>query len=141
MPEQNTNKTKKQLLSELEALHKKNAELNIIAGNQQTEETIKEHLLFQELISKISAKFTGLYGVEFEQAIQDSLAKIGKYFRADTVRLYRLSLQGDVVKIRNTWRNEHLAPPQEMAQIHELKYPNLARLNYSFRVISLIYFG
>ena len=126
MPEQNTNKTKKQLLSELEALHKKNAELNIIAGKHQTEEPIKEHLLFQELISKISAKFTGLYGVEFEQAIQDSLAEIGKYFRADTVRLYRLSLQGDVVKIRNMWRDEHLAPQEEMPEIHKLKYPNLA---------------
>lgn len=126
MPEQNTNKTKKQLLSELDALHKKNAELNKIAGKQQTEETIEEHLLFQGLISNISAKFTGLYGVEFEQAIQDSLAEIGKYFRAYTVRLYRLSLKGDVVKIRNMWRDEHLAPQEEMPEIYKLKYPNLA---------------
>ena len=126
MSEQNANKTKQQLISELEALHKKNAELNKIAGKQQTEETINERLLFQDLISKISAKFTGLFGVDFEQAIQDSLAEIGKYFRADAVRLYRLSRQGDAVIMRIAWRNENLAPPKEMAEIHKLKYPNLA---------------
>ena len=52
MSEQNTNKTKKQLLSEIEILHEKYAELNKIAG-KQPEETINEQLLFQELISDI----------------------------------------------------------------------------------------
>jgi transcriptional regulator with GAF, ATPase, and Fis domain len=30
------------------------------------------------------------------------------------------------LKIRNQWRNELLVPPEEMAEIHEMKYPNLA---------------
>ncbi len=81
---------------------------------------------FQNLVSRISNKFIGLSGPEFEQSIHDSLAEIGRYFSSDTVRLYRLSLQGDVLKIRNMWRNEQLAPPEEMPEIHKLKYPNLA---------------
>ncbi|MCK5703704.1 MAG: sigma 54-interacting transcriptional regulator, partial [Cyclobacteriaceae bacterium] len=87
---------------------------------------MKENLPFQELIIKISAKFTGLFGEEFENAIQDSLAEIGLYFKVDAVRLYRLSLQGEVIKFRLAWRNEHLAPLGELPEIHKMKYPELA---------------
>ena len=93
---------------------------------KKKEEALEERLRFQELVSSISTKFIGLSGVEFEQAIHDALAEIGRYFEVDTVRLYRLSLQGDVVKIRNMWRSESIAPPEEMPEIHKLKYPNLA---------------
>jgi transcriptional regulator with GAF, ATPase, and Fis domain len=89
-------------------------------------EELKKHGEFQKLVSKISNKFVGLTGDEFEQAIQDTLEEIGRYFDSDTVRLYRLSLQGDVLKIRNQWQDKHLAPPKEMAGIHKMKYPNLA---------------
>lgn len=41
---------------------------------------MKEDLLFQELISKISSEFTGLFGDEFENSIQNCLAEIGNYF-------------------------------------------------------------
>lgn len=58
---------------------------------------MKENLPFQELIINISTKFTGLFGEEFENAIQDSLAEIGQYFNVDAVRLYRLSLKGEVI--------------------------------------------
>ena len=97
-----------------------------ITERKRAEEALEEHLRFEELVAGISTKFIGLSGVEFEQAIQDSLAEIGRYFDSDTVRLYRLSLQGDVFKIRNMWSDEHLSPPEEMAQIHKMKYPNLA---------------
>lgn len=97
-----------------------------ITERKRAEEAQKEKLRFQKLISTISNKFIGLTGSEFEQRIQDALSEIGEYFNSDTVRLYRLSLQGDVVKIRNQWREEHLAPPAEMAEIHTMKYPNLA---------------
>ncbi|MCK5471131.1 MAG: hypothetical protein KAI99_21555 [Cyclobacteriaceae bacterium] len=100
--------------------HPDNPELIHKAGN------LKERLQFQELISRISTKFINLSGDKFEQAIQDALAEIGGYFGVDTVRLYRLSLQGDVLKIRNMWRSEELAPPKEMPEIHNIKYPNLA---------------
>jgi hypothetical protein len=93
---------------------------------KQTKETLEESLRFQELVSKISTKFIGLSGSEFEQTIHGTLAVIGNYFNVDTVRLYRLSLQGDVIKIRNMWRSEKLAPPEEMPEIHKMKYPNLA---------------
>jgi PAS domain S-box-containing protein len=95
-------------------------------SRKQAEEEFKKHAEFEQLVSRISAKFIGLSGVEFEQAIFDSLAVIGQYFKSDSVRLYRLSLQGDVVKIRNMWQEEHLAPQGEMPEIHKVKYPNLA---------------
>ena len=97
-----------------------------INNRKQAEEELNEQIQFQELVSRISTKFIGLSGVEFEQAIHDALAAIGRYFNSDTVRLYRLSLQGDVVKIRNQWRDERLSPPKEMTVIHKMKFPNLA---------------
>jgi transcriptional regulator with GAF, ATPase, and Fis domain len=93
---------------------------------RRAEVELKKHSEFQNLVSRISNKFVGLSGIEFEQTIQETLAEIGRYFNVDTVRLYRLSLQGDVVKIRNMWRSEHLAPQEEMPEIHKMKYPNLA---------------
>ncbi len=100
--------------------------LSDITERKQAEEELKKYNEFQNLVTRISTKFLGLSGVEFEQAIHNALAEIGKYFKVDTVRLYRLSLQGNVVKIRNMWRDEHLASPKEMAEIHKIKYPNLA---------------
>jgi PAS domain S-box-containing protein len=93
---------------------------------KQVEEALEERLRFQELIARIATKFIGLSGVEFEQAIQNTLAEIGGYFEVDAVRLFRLSLQGDVLKIRNMWRDEHFAPEGEMPEIHKMKYPNFA---------------
>ncbi len=87
---------------------------------------MKENLPFQELIIKISTKFTGLFGDEFENAIQDSLAEIGLYFQVDVVRLYRLSLKGEVIKFRLSWRNENLAPLGELPEISKMTYPELA---------------
>ncbi len=100
--------------------------LSLRMSEERSGRAVEERLRFQELISRISTKFIGLSGIEFEQAIQDALAEIGRYFKSDTVRLYRLSLQGDVLKIRNMWRDENLSPPEEMVEIHKMKYPNLA---------------
>ncbi len=97
-----------------------------ITGRKQAQHALEERLRFQGLISRITTTFTGLFGAEFEDAIQDALAEIGQYFGSDTVRLYRLSLKGDVLKIRNMWRDPHLAPQKEMQEIHKMKYPNLA---------------
>ena len=97
-----------------------------ITERKQGQQALEERLRFQGLISGISTKFIGLSGDEFEQATQDTLGEIGKYFEVDTVRLYRLSPKGDVLKIRNMWRSENLAPPEEMPEIHKMVYPNLA---------------
>ena len=85
-----------------------------ITDRKLKEEKLKKHVEFQELVSKISTKFSAVTGTEFETAIHDAFDEIGKYFKSDTVRLYRLSLKGDVEKIRNMWRDEQLAPPKEM---------------------------
>ena len=97
-----------------------------ITERKQAEEQLKKNIEFEEFVSKIATKFIGLSGAAFGQAIQDSLVQIGRYFEVDTVRLYRLSIQGDVLEIRDMWRNENFAPPEEMPEIHKLKYPNLA---------------
>lgn len=97
-----------------------------ITERKKKDEKLKKNSEFQNLISGISNKFVGLTGSEFEKVILKSLARIGRYFDVDTVRLYRLSPKGDVLKIRNMWHSEELAPPEEMPGIHKLKYPNLA---------------
>jgi formate hydrogenlyase transcriptional activator len=97
-----------------------------ITERKRLEEVFEERLRFQELVSRISTKFIGLSGVELEQNIQDALGEIGRHFEVDAVRLYQLSLQGEVLGIRNAWRSEHLAPEREMPGLQERKYPNFA---------------
>lgn len=97
-----------------------------ITEHKQAVEDLEKRLAFEQLIAGISTRYIGLAGVEFEQAIQNTLAGVGRYFDVDTVRLYRLSRQGDVLKIRNMWRSEHLAPPREMHEIHKMKFSSLA---------------
>ncbi len=97
-----------------------------ITERKKVEQNLEEHLALQQLILGISTKFIGLIGVEFEQAIQNTLGEIGRYFDVDTVRLYQLSLQGDVLKIRNMWLSPDIAPPKEMPEIHKMKYSSLA---------------
>ncbi|MCK5105444.1 MAG: PAS domain S-box protein, partial [Cyclobacteriaceae bacterium] len=71
-----------------------------ITDRKRKEKELKKNAEFKQLVSRISTKFTGLSGVEFEHAIQDNLAEIGRYFGVDTVRLYQLSQQGEVLKFR-----------------------------------------
>jgi len=97
-----------------------------ISVRKQAERTLKRNADFEHLVSRVSMKFIGLSDLDFEQTIQNALEEIGNYFGVDTVRLYKLSLKGDVIKIRNVWHNEQLAPQKEMPEIHKLKYPNLA---------------
>ncbi len=44
-------------------------------NRKQAEQAQAKEAEFKQLVSRISMKFTGLYGVEFEQAIQNSLLK------------------------------------------------------------------
>ena len=97
-----------------------------VSDRKRKEERLKKHVEFQELVSRISSRFTGLSGVEFEQAIHDALAQIGGYFNVDSVKFYRLSLQGEVVKLRITWRAKGLAPPNEMPELLKRNYAGFA---------------
>jgi formate hydrogenlyase transcriptional activator len=97
-----------------------------VTERKQAQEEFNERMRFQELISRIATTFTGLTGNAFEQAIQDALTEIGKYFGVDSVKLYRLSLQGDVVKLRITWRAKGLAPPDEMPELLKRNYLGFA---------------
>ncbi len=87
---------------------------------------LQERLRFQQLVSTISATFAGLSGTEYEQAIKGALAQIGGYFDADSVKLYRLSLEGEVLKLRINWRTEGLAPPGEMPELLKRNYRGFA---------------
>ncbi|MBW2572922.1 MAG: sigma 54-interacting transcriptional regulator [Deltaproteobacteria bacterium] len=106
--------------------HMLRASMVDITKRKRAEEALEERFRFQELITKISTKFIGLSGVEFEQAIQDTLAVIGRYFDVDSVRLYRLSLQGDIIEMRNVWRSEYLISEEETTEMYKMKYPHLA---------------
>ena len=97
-----------------------------ITQRKQKEKDLERHREFESLITRISTRFVGLSGPELEQSIQTTLGDIGSFFDVDAVRLYRLSLQGSVLKFRLNWSSEHLAPPQEMSVIKGRVYPNLA---------------
>ena len=97
-----------------------------ITDRREKETELKKQIEFQQLVSQISTEFTGLSGAEFEEAIQNSLAVIGGYFGVDAVRLFRVSPQGDVLKIRLMWQSEHLAPQNEAIEINKMKFPKLA---------------
>lgn len=100
--------------------------LRDITKIKESEKIFQERFRFQELISDISAKLINPSEDDFDQTIQDTLAEIAGYFEVDAVRLYRLSLQGDVLELRNSWRSPALAPPKEMPGLHQRKYPNFA---------------
>jgi transcriptional regulator with GAF, ATPase, and Fis domain len=117
---------KTQLTTELEDLRRQVAEYERTLVQEGDSAPLKEDVEFQKLVSRISTRFTGLSGVEFEQAIHNSLEEIGNYFDVDAVRLYRLSHQGDVLKIRNAWRAKDSVPEGEMPELQKRKYPNFA---------------
>jgi hypothetical protein len=87
---------------------------------------LEERLRFQQLLARVSTRFADLFGAEVDRAIQEALAQIGEYFDVDSVRLYRLSLSGEVVKLRVTWRAEGLAPPNEMPELLKRNYAGFA---------------
>ncbi len=97
-----------------------------ISDRKQKEEKLQKHNKFQQLVFKISNKFVGLSGTELHQARQTALAEIGRYFEVDAVRLYRLSPQGDIIEMRNVWVSEHSVAVAETAEMHKMKYPDLA---------------
>jgi len=99
-----------------------------ITERKQKEEALERHGQFERLVAKISARFAGLTGPEFEQTIQAILGEIGDFFDVDAVRLYKLSSGGDVLKFRLMWLSENLAPSQEMKVILEGSYPKIASL-------------
>jgi len=100
--------------------------LRDITQTKESEIVFQEHLRFQKLVSGVSAKFINPSEDNFEQTVQNALAEIAEYFEVDAVRLYRLSLQGDVLELRNSWRSPALAPPKEMPGLKNRKYPNFA---------------
>lgn len=95
-------------------------------NRKSAEQALEKEAEFKQLVSRISSKFTGLSGVEFENAIENSLVEIGSYFGVDAVRLFQLSPKGEVLRFRLMWQSEHLAPQGEMTEIHKMKYPKLA---------------
>ena len=123
---EDNDREKTQLTTELEDLRRQVAEYERALAQQGDSAALKEDVVFQKLVSRISTRFAGLSGVEFEQAIHHSLEEIGYYFDVDAVRLYRLSHQGDVLKIRNAWRAKDRIPEREMPELQNRKYPNFA---------------
>ena len=97
-----------------------------ITERKHAEEELQEHIQFQELVSKISSNFVGLAGAELKQTRQTVLAEIGRYFEVDAVRLYRLSTQGDIIEMRNAWVSDSSVAVEETAEMHKMKYPQLA---------------
>ncbi|MFT5730935.1 MAG: formate hydrogenlyase transcriptional activator [Desulforhopalus sp.] len=97
-----------------------------ITDRKQKEEKLEKHGQFQKLVYNISSKFIGLSGAELKRAIQDALVEVGGYFEVDSVRLFRLSLDGSILNVRTNWLAGHVVPPEEMPEILKMKLPNMA---------------
>ncbi len=94
-------------------------------SRKRAELEVKQYEKFEKLVSEISTKFVGLSGVELEEAIQNELAEIAIFFDVDSVRLFRLSPQGDILKIRTVWRSRtHVN--EDLSEVHQMKFPILA---------------
>ena len=97
-----------------------------VTERKRSQQVLEEQLRFNKLASRISAKFTGSTGVQLEQAIQDALVDIGNYFEVDAVRLYRLSLQGEILGFRTSWLSGQVDTPEERPEILKAKHSKLA---------------
>jgi len=97
-----------------------------ITDRKQKEEKLQKHSKFQQLVSNISNKFVGLSGAELQQAIQDALAEVGIYFEVDAVRIFRLSLKGEILDVRTNWLSGHVVPPEEIPEILKMNHPQMA---------------
>jgi transcriptional regulator with GAF, ATPase, and Fis domain len=87
---------------------------------------LERHSKFQQLVFKTTNKFVGLAGAELQQAIQDSFEEVGIYFEVDAVRIFRLSLKGEILEVRTNWLSGHVVPPEEMPEILKTKHPQMA---------------
>ena len=77
-------------------------------GLKKSEETFKRRLDFEQLISRISTRFIGAYDVD--DAINTSLAEIGKFSGVDRVYIFLLGHAKNTVDNTHEWCSEGVSP-------------------------------
>jgi len=77
----------------------------------RTEDAIKRNLAFQETISAITSRFTGIY--DLDDAINGTLADIGRLSRADRAYLVLLREHGTVMDNTHEWCAKGVSPQIE----------------------------
>ena len=70
------------------------------ARRHRAEESIKQHLQLQTLLTQVSTRFTTLYPDKINSAIEEGLAQIGKHL--DFGRIALLQFSSDKTKLRLT---------------------------------------
>lgn len=82
-----------------------------ITDRKKAEDAIKRKLEFQETISTITSRFTGIY--DFDNAINGTLADIGRLSRADRAYLVQLRENGTIMDNTHEWCAEGVTPQIE----------------------------
>ena len=84
-----------------------------IQQRKQAEETLKERLAFERLLSNLSARFINLAPDQIDQEIQKALRKILDFFQVDRCGLVRISPE------ETSWRITHAAYASEVPPVPE----------------------
>ena len=74
--------------------------------SQKISELQEDDLRFRKLVKKISTKFINLSVDKIDQALNDQLAEIGKFFNAARVTVAKLSEKGEILEASHMWFSE-----------------------------------
>lgn len=80
------------------------------------EQALRYRLMFEELISVISARFINLASEDIDSAIDDALGEIGTFARADGGYVFLFSDDMKRFNMTHLWRNENLGTRKEDLQ-------------------------
>jgi len=111
------NKTKEQLISELEEMRKRNSELEKLeVERKQAESSLQYRVKLDNLVTTISTNFINLTTGEIDDGINNALQVIGEFVGVD--RSYVFQFHDNGIKMDNTheWCAERIEP-----QIDNLK--------------------
>jgi len=78
-------------------------------------EKLSEPARFYRLVQEVTARLVGARGVEIDAAVQDGLARMGGYFRADSVSLGAISTSGELMPSVHLW--SRLPPPSKVEAV------------------------
>ncbi|MCC6694653.1 MAG: PAS domain-containing protein [Candidatus Hydrogenedentes bacterium] len=73
---------------------------------------------FAKLVSEVASRFAGAGLDEFDDAIEESLERIGIFAQADASYLFQFSERGDRMSVTHSWSSGRVAPLPE--QLHDI---------------------
>ena len=71
---------------------------------------------FAKLVSQVASRFAGAGLDEFDEAIEESLERIGIFAQADASYVFQFSERGDRVSVTHSWSSGRVAPLPDLLQ-------------------------